>query len=254
MDEQESLEIEDGFVKVIVSSIESKYAITYTADGTGKVFSYEYQDDDPFRHDLDLAQIRAVNQGEAALQNFLVDHFWSVINPGLNDPLIRDYDELDGYELEFQKGNQVEFDRLVRLFILTEPNIEKHAGDEVLISAAAPEDDYYRYYDYGATVPAEKESSPSLLNWAYYSERLSNLVKLTLKEHYPFGYVYEYNDQAYDRFSGYSMLPVRLEYKIGETLQISAREKMAARHELAQWLVARGENPANYGLDWEKIV
>jgi hypothetical protein len=61
------------------------------------------------------------------------------------------------------------------------------------------------------------------------------------------GWICEYNDGAYHRRSGYDRHPTVSTWEIGEVLeQSSAREKMAARRELSEYLEARGFEIAEF--------
>lgn len=221
-----------------VHNAENSTPVIFLADGTGRLVDHYDWEGDQFKHDLNLAELVSQFDSQAALEDYLTDYFWQQINPKLDDPLLRDYSDLDGHELEFVKGNQAEFDHLMHLFILTEPGLEKADEREVVIESASQEDEPH----------LEKE-------WGYASERLERLVKLALAEHRPYGYSYEYNDERGNRRSGYSLSPAYLTYDLDELIQSPAREKMASRSELRQWLIARSQLPQEFGLEeWEKIV
>jgi hypothetical protein len=131
---------------------------------------------------------------------------------------------IENHDIYFERGSQVELDRLMRLFILTEPSIDKHADDEVCLYAGMESRGPYL------------ESKA-----AYCSRRLKNLAMIALSENRPVGWVWEYNDGAYFRRSGYDQQPAVITWEIGEVLeQATAREKMAARRELSEYLDERG--------------
>jgi hypothetical protein len=226
-------------VLIQVKSVEEDYPVLFRADGTGCFDVDEYYQSEEFSHDLDLVALHNRFNNREELARYLEDYFWDKVNPTLEGYLLKDYSELDGKELEFVSGKPEEFDRLMRFFLLTEPELDQHAGEQVMIRCAL-----------------EEEKARLEKDWDYYaSDRLMKLVELALKEHQPYGYTYEYNEQAGDRRSGYSLTPASLIYELDEFLVASARERMNARRELREWLVARDQNPASFGLDnWEKIL
>jgi hypothetical protein len=82
---------------------------------------------------------------------------------------------------------------------------------------------------------------------AYCSRRLKDLTMIALSENRPVGWIWEYNDGAYYRRSGYDRQVTVVTWEIGEVLEhISAREKMAARRELHDYLDARGLDIAEF--------
>jgi hypothetical protein len=210
--------------------------VVFRQDGTGCVEPEDYNYE--FTHDLDLVSLEYQFADYEQLEEYLALYFWDYVNPTFyNDRFLRDYAELERHELEFTLGNAEEFNRLMRLFLLTEPDLEKATRSEVVIKTATPD-------------------TLALLShqYSYGSERLDRLVQLAFKEHQPTGYFFEYNDNGYGRFSCYDRLPIDLTYELEEFLQASAREKMSARAKLREWLVARGQDLAQYGLeDWEKV-
>jgi hypothetical protein len=133
-------------------------------------------------------------------------------------------------ELYFETGSKDEFERLMRLFILTEPDVEAHEDEEVRLYAAMEE-----------TEPRLERSD------GYFSERLEALAEIALSENRPVGWTWEYNDGAYNRRSGYDVFAESLTWNIGEILeQAPAREKMAARRDLRKWLEERGHDMARF--------
>jgi hypothetical protein len=133
-------------------------------------------------------------------------------------------------ELHFEKGSQGELDRLMKLFILTEPDIDKHIDEEVCL--------YTRMEDRGPYLESRD---------TYCSRRLKNLTMIALKENRPVGWIWEYNDGAYHRRSGYDRNAIVVTWEIGEVIEHSpAREKMAARRELCEYLEARGFDIAEF--------
>ena len=228
-------------VSEITGQIESNhetYRMVLRSDGTASLFEGEWESD-KFSHDLDLVALQQTYPDAEARQEYLSEWFWQNINHRLDDPFLVGYDELNSYELTFVSGKAGEFERLMGLFLLTEPNLDKARENEVVVNCATNDG------------PAQLGRA----QWYYSSDRLEKLVKLALAEHHPFGYTYEYNDQRGDRRSGYSLNPAQLEYDLNEIAQSPARERMNARRELREWLTARGHDPASYDLqEWEKIV
>jgi hypothetical protein len=77
-------------------------------------------------------------------------------------------------ELHFEIGSQEELDRLMRLFILTEPGIDKHVGSQVCLFAGAEGRD-----------PRLEDRQ------AYCSKRLKRLAEIALSENRPMGWSFE---------------------------------------------------------------
>jgi hypothetical protein len=199
----------------------------FRADGIGVIKEdswYEF-----FEHDLDLEEVRRdCEDDEDAIEEFLREHFDEQISQQMEDPFFDPSGE--GCELYFETGSRVELERLMRLFILTEPDIEAHEDEEVRLYAAADGTDPYL------------ES-----NDCYHSERLEGLAEIALSENRLVGWTFEYNDGAHNRRSGYDEFPESLTWSINEVLEeSSAREKMAARRELRKWLEARGHDMARF--------
>ena len=199
--------------------------IVFRADGIGVIKEdswYEF-----FEHDLNPEEVGRDCEGdEDAINDFLRDHFNEHISPQMEDPLFDPSGE--DCELYFETGSQDELERLMKLFILTEPDIEAYEDEEVRLYAAM------------------EESDPHLeCSDGYHSERLEALADIALSENRPVGWTWEYNDGAYNRRSGYDMFAESLTWNIGEIIeQAPAREKMAARRDLRKWLEARGHDMA----------
>jgi len=201
--------------------------VVFSADGIGVIKEdswYEF-----FEHDLNLEEIRRdYENDEDAINDFLRDHFNEHIIPQMEDPLFDPSGE--DCELYFETGSQDELERLVRLFILTEPDVEAHEDEEIRLYAAMEE-----------TEPLLERSD------GYFSERLEALAEIALSENRPVGWTWEYNDGAYNRRSGYDVFAESLTWNIGEILeQAPAREKMAARRDLRKWLEERGHDMARF--------
>jgi hypothetical protein len=260
---EKTLLIDKKFIEFNISTLENNSRkIRYESSGIGVILSdYEWEEE-AFVHSLNLAKVREQHPDEADLEKVLVSHFWYNINDRLKNPFIRYEGEIEGHSLEFIQGSAKEFHQLMHWFILTERGL---TPDIIKIKAASPEDGSFVSFEEGAPDTLwhypilernkEDEMQPAcLLKSDYYSVRLDRLVDLALKGHTPYGYRYANNGEDCDCFSNYFVEPLVIEYDIDEILNVPAREKMAARHELAQWLVERGQNPADYGLTWEKIV
>jgi hypothetical protein len=201
--------------------------VVFRADGIGVIKEdswYEF-----FEHGLNLEEVRRdCEDDEDTIAEVLRDHFHEEISQQIEDPFFDPSGE--DCELYFETGSQGELERLMRLFILTEPTIEAHEDEEVRLYAAMEE-----------TEPHLEHSD------SYHSERLEALADIALSENRPVGWTWEYNDGAYNRRSGYDMFAESLTWDIGEIIeQAPAREKMAARRDLRKWLGARGQDMARF--------
>lgn len=201
--------------------------VVFRADGIGVTKEdshYEF-----FGHDLDLEKVRCDCEGdEDAIGDLLRDHFSEHICPQMEEPFFDPSGE--DCELYFETGSRAELERLMKLFILTEPDIEAHEDEEIRL--------------YAATDGAGPYLGSSD---CYHSELLGGLMAIALSENRLVGWSYEYNDGAYNRKSGYDEYPASLTWDIGGLLEkSSAREKMAARRELRKWLEARGQDMARF--------
>jgi hypothetical protein len=208
--------------------------VVFRADGVGVIKDeslYEF-----FEHDINLEEIMRDFEGDRdSMDNFLWDHFEEHINQRLDDPFIPPFDEpWEGdSELHFEKGSKDELDRLMKLFILTEPDIGAREEDMV--------------YLYAALEGESDDPHLDLDDDGYHSKRLETLVDIALSENRPVGWTWEYNDGAYNRQSGYDKDPIRLTWDIGEILrQTPARERMAARRDLMKWLEERDHDIARF--------
>jgi len=203
------------------------FEAVFRADGIGVIKEeswYEF-----FEHELYLEEVkRNCENDRDAINDFLQDHFNEHISPQMEDPFFDPSGE--DCELFFETGSQGELERLMRLFILTEPDIEACEDQDVRLYAALEE-----------TEPHLDRSD------GYYSERLEALADIALKENRPVGWTWEYNDGAYNRRSGYDLFAECLTWDISEILeQAPAREKMAARRDLRKWLESRGQDMARF--------
>jgi hypothetical protein len=197
--------------------------VVFREDGIG--ITRQGVDYDFFRHDLDLEELKQECQNdEDQISEALCSAFLEDIRSEMEDPFFDPEEE--HCALYFTSGSDDELDRLMTLFILTEPGIESHEEENVRLYAALEDaDPYLAEGDYEG----------------YHSKRLAALAEVALSENRPVGWEWEYNDGAYDRKSGYTQCAEVLTYNISEILeQSSSREKMAARRELGKYLEARG--------------
>jgi hypothetical protein len=203
------------------------FEVVFRADGIGVIKEdswYEF-----FEHDLDPEEVRRDCENDRdAINDFLQDHFNEHISPEMEDPFFDPSGE--DCELYFETGSKEELERLMKLFILTEPDLDAHEDEEVRLYAAME-----------GTEPHLERSD------CYHSERLAALADIALSENRPVGWTWEYNDGAYNRRSGYDVFAESLTWNLGEILeQAPAREKMAARRDLRTWLEARGQDMARF--------
>jgi hypothetical protein len=203
------------------------FEVVFRADGIGVIKEdswYEF-----FEHDLNLEEVRReCNNDTDAINDYLQEHFNEHIGPNMEDPFFDPSGE--DCELYFETGSRDGLERLMKLFILTEPDIEACGDEEVRLYAALEE-----------TEPHLDRSD------GYFSERLEALADIALSENRPVGWTWEYDDGAYNRRSGYDMFAECLTWNIGEVIeQAPAREKMAARRDLRKWLEARGQDMARF--------
>jgi hypothetical protein len=201
------------------------FEVVFRVDGIGVIKEDSWHEF--FEHDLNLEEVRRDCEDDGdAINDFLQDHFNEHIGPQMEDPFF----DPSGEDCEpyFESGSRDELERLMRLFILTELDIEACEDEEVRLYAAME-----------GTDPHLDRSD------GYYSERLAALADIALSENRPVGW--EYNDGAYTRRSGYDMFAECLTWDIGKVVeQAPAREKMAARRDLRKWLEARGRDMARF--------
>jgi hypothetical protein len=196
------------------------FHVIFRADGIGVIKEdswYEF-----FEHSLDLEEVRCDYENDRdAIEDFLRAYFDEHIGPQMEDPFFDPSGE--DCELYFETGSQDELERLMKLFILTEPEIEACEDEEVRLYAA------------------KEDTDPHLdRSDGYFSERLEALADIALSENRPVGWTWEYNDGAYNRRSGYDVFAECLTWNIGEILeQAPTRDKMAARRDIRKWLEAR---------------
>jgi hypothetical protein len=196
-------------------------SVVFRSDGIGVIKegpSYEF-----FEHTLDLVEvILECGNNQDARSKRLRDYFRDGISRFMKDPFFDP--SAEAHELHFVKGSQDKLDRLMKLFILTEPGIDKHADEEVCLYAGTE--------DRGPYLESQD---------AYCSRRLKNLTMIALSENRPVGWIWEYNGGANYQRRGYDRQAIVVTWEIGEVLErTSASEKMAAFRELHDYLDARG--------------
>jgi hypothetical protein len=148
------------------------FEAVFRADGIGIIkedSSYEF-----FEHDLNLEEVsRDCNNDRDAINDFLQEHFNEQIGPNMEDPFFDPWGE--GCELYFETGSRGELERLMRLFILTEPDIEASEDQDVRLYAALAD-----------TEPHLERSD------GYFTERPEALADIALSENRPVGWTWEY--------------------------------------------------------------
>jgi len=215
------------FIETKISQNFDDLQVIFRADGIGIIKEdswFEF-----FDHELDLDEVRRECEGDAdALDDQLSDYFFNEVSETLEDPFF----DPDGADcpIEFDRGSEDELERLMKLFILTEPGIEACEGEDVRLYAALDEEEPY----------LDSEGH-------YCTRRLEALTEIALAENRPVGWTWEYNDGACNRRSGYSQSPESLTWQIGDVLEEApARERMAARRELRLYLEKRGHTLAEF--------
>jgi hypothetical protein len=203
------------------------FHVVFRGDGVGVIKEdshYEF-----FEHDLDLEEVRRdCGDDRNAINDLLWEYFHQEVSGQMEDPFFDpSYDDCD---LFFERGSRGELNRLMKLFILTEPGIEGYEDSEVRLYAATDGFDPYLEEDV-----------------SYHSERLKELTEIAVSENRPVGWTWQYNDGPVNRQSGYYESPEAISWNVGEILEYTpAREKMAARRELRMWLRERGIDPARF--------
>jgi hypothetical protein len=202
--------------------VDDPISIIFRADGV--VILREGSEYEFFRHDIVLEEVIRDCEGDKdAMDDYLQNYFDEHILSEMKDPF---FDPSDGCPLYFETGSGEELRRLMTLFILTEPGIEAHEDEDVILYAANGED--------GPHLEEERY---------YYSKRLEKLTEIAVSENRPVGWTYEYNDGVGNRRSGYDESPESLIYRISEVIEDTpARVKMAARRHLRIWLQERGRD------------
>jgi hypothetical protein len=216
-----------NFLETKISQNYDALHVIFRADGFGVIKEdswFEF-----FDHELNLDEVRRECEGDAdAIDDHLSEYFFNEVSETLEDPF---FDPSDAdCAVEFDCGSEEELDRLMKLFILTEPGIETPDGEEARLYAALDDEEPYLDSD-----------------GCYWTPRLEALTEIALAENRPVGWTWEYNDGAYNRRSGYSQSPECFTWQIGDILEeASARKRMAARRELRLYLERRGHTLAEF--------
>lgn len=234
-------------LKAAFSSCESRYQFEIRSNGSGKIFYPDsFSDSEDIFHEVDFSllvreieeQLMGVLQqeGNSSLEKSEIDKlrreivaekleeiFWEEINPTLDDPFYRSFDDESEWGEEFycEQGTTEEFQSFLKLCVLTERKI-------------SDSDDYL-------LVDAETECEASGLNdCGYTSERLSELVEIACHHFKPAGHNYTYNDGWGDRYSGYSMNSESISISLKESALTPVREKILAMVRLRDKLTEMG--------------
>lgn len=217
------------FLETKISQNYDAVQVIFRADGLGII-----QEDSWFEffdHELNLEEVRQECEGDAdAIDDHLSEYFFDEVSGTLEDPFF----DPDGADcaVEFDCGSEEELERLMKLFILTEPGIEACDGEEARLYAALDDEEPYLDSD-----------------GCYWTPRLEALTEIALAENRPVGWTWEYNDGANNRRSGYSQSPECFTWQIGDVLEeASARERMAAHRELRLYLEKRGHKLAEFDV------
>lgn len=233
-----------------ISSSESVYRIELKSDGTGKIIYSDFSEDfEEFDHEIKIGELAAeIDQamknelsGQFELNTLepeeiagirqemteerLTEVFWEQINPTLEDPFFRAFDDdLWGEEFRCEQGTVEELTAFLKLSLLTEKAIKE--PDDYLI------------------VEAENEvDAAGLCDGSYYSERIAELVGIACAYFQPQGFTYDYNDGCYDRMSGYSHNSETIHIPLAEFARLPTREKMLGMKELRKQLTQMNVPP-----------
>jgi hypothetical protein len=146
----------------------------------------------------------------------LAEIFWKDVNPSLDDPYLLE-GILHETPLAFRRGDEESFAQVIRWAVACCPPDRTTKPIEIAFMAE------------GADEPASinHESLPEGLD---VLERIADVV---LDHFGPMGEVWEYNDGAYGRQSGYSNYQATFSIVVEPP---SAHERLAARSALAAWL------------------
>ena len=233
-----------------ISSSESVYQIQLKSDGTGKIIYSDFPEDfEEFDHEIKVKKIAAEIDEEmkAELSELpeqkilepeeiaeirqemteerLTEVFWEQINPTLEDPFFRAFDDdLWGEEFRCEQGTVEELTAFLKLSLLTEKEIKE--PDDYLILEAENEVD-----------------AAGLCDGSYYTERIAELVGIACAFFQPQGFSYDYNDGCYDRMSGYSHNSETIHIPLSEFARLPTREKMLGMKELRKQLTQMNVPP-----------
>lgn len=224
-----------GFIK----SCSDVYLAVFAPDRTGALFYFssetvpaaikaEYIADHcrrgscggTFRHSMRVKQHAGKSQAE--INRAISRHFFRVSNETMDDPFLNaPLDDDDNSLVTFQTGSQDELDRLVWIFVQSDPAAP--AGEKVTVDIQGLNRNYRReigLYEYSR----------------FKTQRLAILLQYAVQENLPVGEAWSYNDGAHDRRSGYSARPPMISYDIDPP---SAHERLEAEGHLRTWLAAR---------------
>lgn len=204
-------------VSVQIDTGSYSYTVDFLANGAGVVHTPDGEVMETFTHGYAVEEDLADREPETLSEEY-VQRFWDEINAQLDDPFIRDFDELAGEPLHFARGDEEEFRRRVLEFVLTEP--EQPDFSEIRVTAAADDEGCEWHADGDEPV----------------TERLGLLIALLCEEMEPSGYTWEYNDGASDQVSGYSQSPESIWIEIED---VSAHERADAIVRFLEWLAPR---------------
>lgn len=231
----------------VFSAGDNSYKFELKSDGTGDIFySDSPTDSEEFAHEvkvetlsqeieeairkeialqsqqnaLDVSEIQSIREEITAEK--LEEIFWEEINQTLEDPFFRSfYDDGEwGEEFQTERGTAQEFVEFLELCVLTEREVVSCSEDYLVVEAKTECD------------------SAGISDCSYYTERLGELVEIACEHYKPSGFRYHYNDGCYDRYSGYSMSSESVSVSLRESSNAPAREKMLARLQLKEKLVA----------------
>lgn len=218
------------------STSDYSYKFELKSDGTGKIISSDFPEDcEEFAHEIEVeklaAEIEEAIRERISLQSdqnpldaleieslrneisreILEGIFWEEINQTLEDPFFRSlYDDGDwGEEFQTGRGTTRELLEFLGLCVLTEREI----GDA--------DKEGYLTVETGTDI-----NEAGLSDCSYYSERLDRLVEIACAYYKPTGYRYDYNDDCYDRISGYSLDSESVSVSLAEAARASDQGKM----------------------------
>ncbi len=173
--------------------------------------------DGAFDHGVAFEDLQAWD--DDAIRDHAEELFWKAGNELLSNPFLQDEDAwLEDADLTFRHGSQNEFERLLTLFVKTDPDTLATGFGRVVVRSATG--------DHPAHLDPDEE----------HPKRLADLVALALREFQPHGYDVEYNDGRRGRRSGYTHSACIIEIEADAP---SAHELAGLTRELAAWLAPR---------------
>ena len=181
-----------------------------------------------FDHDVDFVELTSLTEPERSERiNAL---FWSDWNEQLEDPFISPSDREEGDfgergGSEFTKGTEAEMVEIVEKIILTDPDLQEN-GYFVIQSSDADE-----LFDEDADLSA----------------RSRELIEVALRDFQFTGFDMTYTDEMDDQRAGYYRNPTGYEFSTAEIRERNSnRDILAAKNEMAEWLLKRDLKPENY--------